>query len=146
MEKLIIDEFRKTSTFLSEKELCNFIEETIDSFCEIRLGSKLKKCIREYALYPQKPSGGRPKRVDFYIELDNGQKAIIECKSNRKNSSTDALSQIMEYSLYFNNDIRLIVVSGFFDASTQLIVERFKLPIELYFISKKLTLHYGKSR
>ncbi len=127
-------------TFKNESELCNFLEANIEDFCDTRLGARYKTHSREFPMTMQM-FGSRPKRIDFLVELEDGTKVGIECKGTR--NATDAISQILGYSMY-NRFNRMVIVSSKYDPLTQDIIERYKLPITYFCLNREYVLEYKK--
>lgn len=139
-----IKEYKNDTHFDNESALCDFLETNLARFCEERLGGKLVSYKREFSLEKtfisrRGYSSGRARRVDFMVELANGQRAFIECKGVAGNA-TLAISQLLGYSIMSKAD-RLVIVASTYDDLVYNIVERYKLPIEVYFFSKNYTLH-----
>lgn len=140
-----IDDYAKKD-FKKEIDLCDYIESNINSFAKDVLELSCNFSYeREWNLNSYKRFGSRQKRVDFYIKTKN-KNIIIECKNPKSGYSEllHSISQILAYSCIARNngikiDRRVIIVNKY-DPVIRDIIRDFKLPIEVYILSKSSIL------
>lgn len=134
----------ESNDFKSEKELCDFIEWNIQPFVSNVLEeSGSFKYKREFNLNQIQSFGPRPRRIDFYVEREDGKGVLIEVK-NPKNCYSEvnnAISQIMSYIVTAKNSgvnvYRAVLVTSRYHKVLKEVINEFQLPIEVFVISKK---------
>lgn len=128
--------------FVSEKELCDYIELNMPLFCKDVLGVELKGYKREYALTHTGRRSKGSRRVDFLIATTCGQVIAVECKDPHYEHSelTTGVGQLMSYICMFEmieqKVDRYILVSTKLDFIVPLLIKRFGLPIEFIGMDK----------
>lgn len=137
--------FIKKGNFINESHFCDLIENNIRLICNIVLGESFVSMVREYEL--PSPHNKKPK-VDFAILTDKGFH-FIECK-DPKSRAQYSVYQLLKYKTIAENYSikvdRLISLSTEFDKYDKEIVDRFNLPVELFYISKEKVFSYGSSQ
>lgn len=133
--------FKESTLFRKEKDLADYIENNIETFCKDELGGELKYYKREQNVeicLPRITGVGR--RIDFAVTLKNNEHIGIECKGLGGDTQR-AIIQLLGYAVSMKFD-RLVIVSGNFDYLVQEIIEQFNLPIELIYLSEEYSLSY----
>ena len=135
--------------FVSEKEMCEFIEANIKEFALECLGVEYKSHKREFQIGHKSQKGNR--RVDFVIFSKCNQAFIVECKDpTYKSELTAAIGQVLGYmtmiEIVEGKMLKAFIVSTKIDAMLPSIISRFNLPIGFICIdkSKSLVLQNGR--
>lgn len=128
--------------FKNEKEYQLFIEKNIKSLCEEVLD------LGEYINHESNKSirvqnfGGTKERVDIILTGSKG-KALIELKypknefAELRNSIGQCLNYIVTAKVNNVHFDKMILISPVYDQRIFDIINEFKLPIELYYLTKK---------
>lgn len=138
-----VKEYFKSKEFNKEKDMCDYIEDNIDIFCEEVLNTKYISHQREsyldkaVKLQPNKP------HVDFFIETENKEYIIVECKNpiNVYRENVLAIGQILDYiRVAENNGFKIkeawICTSRIKEGICETI-NKFNLPIKVCLLNKK---------
>lgn len=137
----------ESNDFKIEKDLCDFIEYNISQFVSevLEEGGRFTYK-REFNLNQIQSFGPRPRRIDFYVEKEDGRGVLIEVK-NPKNCYSEvnnAISQIMSYIVTAKksgvNVYRAVLVTSKYHKILKEVINEFHLPIEVFVMSKNHTL------
>jgi len=143
----ILDSLKKD--FNSERELCEYIEANIASFCKDCLGVTYKSHIREKPLsqLTSKRSIKGNKRIDFLIITSDNERIGIECKNPKYQSELSyAVGQCLTYLTLFElmgePISRMAIVATKIEPSLTFTIDKFNLPILFIAMDKDKTLTY----
>ncbi len=136
--------FKGTQDYLSEKEMCDFIELNAVRFCSDVLGVEYASHTREFQMTSLRKFGeGQKPRIDFVFRDNKGQQFGVECKFSKQifHETTRAISQVLAYDvLAEQNNIpfkKMILVLSNIDPIAIEIIRKYKLPVEVILLSKK---------
>lgn len=128
----ILSRFGK-SRYEDEKELADYLEINIRSFCRDAGYKDFFRYKREASIMQS--------RVDFMVEILPRKFILIECKNPRStNDSLNAIGQILDYGLQANDldkeIIDLWIVMTQMDIRVCNLITRYKLPINMAVLTK----------
>lgn len=136
-----IDVLEDKLDFDKESYFCDFLETNIVNLCNDLLNEKYISHQREFHLCKHQKKGGKSKRVDFFITTDKGN-VLCEVKNPTDHylQLTDAVSQMMSYLIDCEQNgmkiHRYIIITNKYSYEIQAIINRFKLPFEVFVIGK----------
>lgn len=146
-QKLIFNKSLLSDDFRNEKEMTDFINCHASLFARDVLEIEYKSHKREYYLgLPVRLSKGNMPHVDFVFETKGGKLILVECKNvnNTYAELSNSVGQLLSYScIAKGNGIkidRLCIVANKFDSRLRMVINEFKLPIEVYVFGKSQVL------
>jgi hypothetical protein len=135
-----------SNDFVSEKELCDFIESNIVLFCEECLGVEYRSHVREKRLFTNKSRGHKGnKRIDFLVVTKDNRRIGVECKNPKYTSElSSAIGQCLTYLTLFEimgePVSKMCIVASKIEPELLLTIDRFNLPVGFVAIDKSKTL------
>lgn len=139
--------------FESEKELNKKLLKDIDFFMGTVFKEKVKyatdkkyEVIGSYLIGNGQFLPKRGYRLDLWVECESGNKYIIEIKNQKKerNTTLNAIGQILRYSIRYP-DAKLVIVSTGYDDGIYEILTKYNLPIDFVLITEKQTFLLKKN-
>ena len=137
----IKDHFNNANHFKNEKELCNYIENNIDNFCN-ELGIDYKSHTRECRMRKFRAFGASMPRIDFLINENDGGIILLEVKNPSQTQSeiTRCVAQMLDYYITAeecgHKINKAIILTTKVNDNFMKIINRFNLPVELVLFSK----------
>lgn len=129
--------------FISEKEVCDYIDNNARAFANDVLRVEYKSHDREFNLNgTRRGINGATPQIDFVFRSLKGEIIFVECKFPVSPFAqlNSAIGQILAYNLYARskglNANRLCIISTGYHESIQLVILEYKLPIEFIVINK----------
>lgn len=139
------DEWRKyvTNGFISEKEMCDYIESHYNDFARDVLEIEYGNAQREYYF----GIGGRTNKphIDFMFTSKDDKNILVECKNTGEAGGLlNGIGQLLSYIIIAENQgikiSRSCLVLNKYDDRIRAIIDRFNLPIEVFIFSRDYIL------
>lgn len=139
--------FNCKKDFITEKEMCAYIETNMDLFCKDVLGDVYVRHEREHRFIGSRPMKGiSSARVDFMIHCENGAYAVeIKNPHQRYAELAKAIGQVLVYEYELssrNSNVQIVLVSSSHSDFICQIISKYNLPIRYIVLNREHTAEY----
>lgn len=129
--------------FETEKEFVEYLVQNVDFWVKDFFGEQVES-VKENAYLKFKRFGANQPRIDIVLRTKNGKKIGIECKnpSQSFHELSRSVSQLLAYALIAEEQgepfDELALFSSSKDDIAFRIIDKFKLPIRIFYIDREI--------